>query len=951
MYEMIKQLVIFTLSIITVLQNCSSPPKTLVTKSSEMTKKLDLEMKLPVDPKITKKNLPNGIVYYIRKNFKPENRAELRLVVNAGSILEDDSQQGLAHFCEHMAFNGTQNFHKLELVDYLESIGMEFGPEINAYTSFDETVYMLQIPTDSMEILETAFQILEDWAHGVSFDDEEIEKERGVVIEEWRLRRGAETRMFDKQVPILFKGSKYAKRLPIGEKTVLDTFRYETLRRFYHDWYQPPNMAIIAVGDFEEEFIEKLIQKHFSKISTHKDAPEREYFKVPKHDETLFAIASDPEARYTTVGLYYKLPVKSEEQVKDYRENLIEMLYKRMFNERLSEITQSEDPPFIFAQSNTGRIVRTANVYMLNAVVRDNGIPRGLESLLLETKRVRQFGFIASELERAKAAALRDMEKAFTERDKVRSDRLAAEYIRNYLNAEPIPGIELEYELFEQFIPGISLEEVNALAQDWLQEQNRVVMISSPVKEGIEVPTEADLKNLLNIAEESFVEAYQEQVVIEKLLETTPSPGRVIQENRIEELNLTIWQLNNGIKVILKPTDFKNDEILFTAFSPGGSSLVADSLIVPAQTAAILISKSGIGSYDNIALEKYLADKVVSVSPYIDELNEGIRGSASPKDMETLFQLIHLFFKNPRVDSVAFASILAKYEGIYQNRQASPEAAYQDTINVTLTQYHPRYRPWTVETLKEMNLEKSLQIYKDRFMGADDFTFIFIGNFEISEMKTFVQTYLGSLPVFHRQESWQNVTYDYPRGIIEKSLKKGMEPKSNSTIVFTDPFQWSIENRLLMNALVEVLQIKLRERIRENLSGTYGVSVSGNYYRYPKERCRITISFGSDPERTANLNEEIFIQIDSLKSTGYTKVYLEKVKQQILRKHEINLKENKYWLNMLESRYFYNEDPRTILQLDEIVQHLTMQDIQQAANLYLNTNNYIKVVLYPENSE
>jgi zinc protease len=910
---------------------------------------LDLEMKLPVDPKITKEKMPNGIIYYIRGNFKPENRAELRLVVNAGSILEDDSQQGLAHFCEHMAFNGTENFHKLELVDYLESIGMEFGPDINAYTSFDETVYMLQIPTDSVEILHTAFQILEDWAHGITFDDEEIEKERGVIIEEWRLRRDAETRMFDKQVPILFKDSKYAKRLPIGEKTVLDTFRYETLRRFYHDWYQPLNMAIIAVGDFEKEFIERLIQKHFSRISARTDAPEREYFEVPEHQETLFAIASDPEARYTAVGLYHKVPVKSEEQVKDYRDNLVEMLYIRMFNERLDEITQFQDPPFIFAQSSTGRFVRTANVYMLNAVVRDNGIPRGMESLLLEAKRVREFGFISSELKRAKAAALRDMEKIFSERDKIRSDRLAAEYIRNYLNAEPIPGIELEYKLFKQLIPGISLKEVNALAQQWLQEKNRVVMISSPEKEGIVVPSEAALSNLLDAAEKCPVEPYQEQVAVEKLLETTPQPGTIARESRIEELDLTIYQLSNGVKVILKPTDFKNDEVLFTAFSPGGSSLVADSLIIPAETAATLISESGIGLYDNITLEKYLADKVVSISPYIDELSEGIKGSASPKDLETLFQLIYLYFTNPRADSVAFASTRAKYEGIYQNRQASPEAAYQDTVNVTLTQYHPRYKPWTVETLQEMNLKKSLQIYKDRFMSADDFTFIFVGNFVISEMKTFVQTYLGSLPVFDRQESWQDVTYDYPRGIIEKSLMKGMEPKSNSTIIFTGPFQWSIKNRLLMNALVEVLQIKLRERIREDLSGTYGVSVSANYYRYPKERCRITISFGSDPERTVKLNEEIFIQIDSLKSTGYSQVYQEKVKQQILRRHEINMKENKYWLNMLESRYFYNEDPRTILQFDDVVQQLTMQDIRQVANIYLDTDNYIKVILYPEN--
>jgi zinc protease len=464
---------------------CTVPGKKLNIPSDTVTPRDDLNRSLPIDRHIFKDTLDNGLVYMIRENNKPENRAELRLVVNAGSILESDLQQGLAHFCEHMAFNGTKNFRKNELVNYLESIGMRFGPDINAYTSFDETVYMLQVPTDSSEMIEKAFQVLQDWAVNISFKADEIEKERGVVVEEWRLGRGASARIRDQQFPILFFNSQYAERLPIGEKAVLDTFHHESLYRFYRTWYRPDLMAVVAVGDFQVDQIRRLIKDYFSTIPVTKNLPVRRVFDVPDHQETLFAIASDPEARFSRIGVYHKLPVKEEITVAAYRERLVEMLYNRMFNQRLSEISKQANPPFLYASSGKGRFVRSSEVYLLNAVVKENEIPQGLNALLMESKRIKQYGFTETELERNKTATLRMMKQALEEKDKTESGLFAAEYIRHFLVQEPIPGIEYEYKLYSELIPGISIQEINGLAETWITENSRVVMASYPEKEGV----------------------------------------------------------------------------------------------------------------------------------------------------------------------------------------------------------------------------------------------------------------------------------------------------------------------------------------------------------------------------------------------------------------------------------------------------------------------------------
>ena len=903
---------------------------------------------LPFAPQVTVGTLDNGLKYVLRVNQKPEQRAELRLVVNAGSVLEDEDQQGLAHLTEHMAFNGTEHFAKQELIDYLESIGMRFGPEVNAYTSFDETVYMLTVPTDSVKIVEQAFLILEDWARAIAFEDEEIEKERGVVIEEWRLGRDADTRMYDQHYPVIFRDSRYAVRLPIGQKAVLDTFHYDTVRRFYNDWYRPQLMAVIAVGDFDKEWMEGLIKQHFSGIASKENARQREFYTVPDHDEPLVSIASDPEATYSEVSLYVKQEVKDENLHSAYRELIISNLYNGMLNERLYELVVRPDAPFLDGYSAQGRLVRTKEAYLLGAVVRDNGVEVGLEAVLAEAERVARHGFTPSELERQKASYLRYMEQAYLERDKTESSQYAEEYIRHFIYDEPIPGIEYEYAMYQHYLPSIEVEEVNRLAREWLTDRNRVILVNLPEKEGIQIPTEESLLAIFNAVEGTIIEPYEDAVSTQPLVAEIPTPSQIVDEEVLEDLGMYAWELANGIRVLLKPTDFNNDEILFTAYSDGGTSLIRDEDYMSGRLAAVVVSEGGVGPFDQIELEKQLAGKVAWVSPYIAELQEGLSGYASPRDVETLFQLIYLYFAQPRQDSIAFNAYLEQLTGALENRSASPDVAFQDTVQVTLSQYHYRRRPWSMELLEEMDLATSYAFYQDRFADASDFTFAFVGNFDPDGIRELVQTYLGGLPTAGREESWKDVGIRPPQGVITKEVYKGLEPRSLTRITINGPFEWSRPDRYQLGSMADVLSIKLREVLREDMGGTYGVSVAASPVHYPEERYSFTISFGCDPARVEELTAVVFEQLDSLKTYGTTMKYLTKVKETQLREREVNLQDNEFWLSIIETYDYHGEALEDILNYDELVEGLTLESIQNTAQRYLDLDNYVQVTLYPE---
>ncbi|HEX6559723.1 MAG TPA: pitrilysin family protein, partial [Longimicrobiales bacterium] len=665
---------------------------------------------LPVDPNVTVGKLANGLTYYIRVNHKPEKRAELRLAVNAGSVLEDESQQGLAHVVEHMAFNGTEHFRKQELVNYLESIGMRFGADVNAFTSFDETVYMLTVPTDTGRALEQGVQILEDWAHRVSFDDGEIDKERGVVIEEWRLGQGADERMRARYFPVLFANSRYAERLPIGTKANLDHFKHDDLVRFYRTWYRPELMTVVAVGDFDKARVEQLIKQHFSTLSP--SAQPRPVYPVPDHDSMMIAIATDKEATMANVSVYNLLPVQSDQTVADYGRMLTGRLFTQMLNARFRELAQQPNPPFVGASAGQGSLIRSKEAFVLSAGTRDDGLMRGLEALLTEAARVQRFGFTATELDRARTNMLRGYEQAYAEREKSESADYAGEYVSAYLESLPIPGIAVEYELARQLLPQITLDMVNGLTGPWLADNNRVVVVQAPEKAGVQVPTAPQIRALFERVKSQPIVAYEDRVGGTSLVPTPPQPGAVVAESRDSATGVTRWTLSNGVRVLLKPTDFQNDQVVVRAYSPGGTSLVPDKDFVSAEFATAVVGMSGVGQFDAIQLNKALAGKAVRVFPYIDERREGFSGEASPKDLETMFQLIYLDATSPRRDPDAFLSLQTRLVAMLENQSADPESAFRDTLDVTLAQHHFRSRPLTVQVLREATLDRALAVYR-----------------------------------------------------------------------------------------------------------------------------------------------------------------------------------------------------------------------------------------------
>jgi zinc protease len=870
-------------------------------------------------------------------------------VVNAGSVLEKDSQRGYAHFVEHTAFNGTRNFAKNDLVQYLQSIGVRFGADLNAYTSFDETVYILPIPTDTARIVDQAFTILEDWAHGQVFDSAEVINERGIVHEEWRGRKGAGDRMAQQYFPIIFRNSLYADRLPIGTEQTIMGATAASLRPFYRDWYRPDLMAVVAVGDFNPAEIEAKIKKHFSGLRTPANAPKRPLVPIPGNQAPLIAIASDKEATSTSVGLYFKLPRDSGNTIGDYRRGLVEELYFAMFNSRLSEITQKPNAPFIGAGAGKGGFPgRVVDPFSLGAAVADGGVERGLEALLVEAKRVDQFGFLPSELERAKTNMLRGYERANAERDKSNSDEYAEEYVRAYLGGEAIPGIEYEYATVQSLLPGITLTDVNRLASGWITEDNRVVIVTAPQKDGVALPTEQSILAVFDRATRAPVVAYTEDVSGDALIESLRPAGRVVA-SKPRPAGVTEWTLSNGARVLIKPTDFRADQILFGAYSPGGVANVANADFMSAVVAPQIAGLSGIGTLNRIDLGKKLAGKAANVAPSFTETTEELRGSASPKDLETMMELVYLNFTGARFDSTAFEAFRANVTPFLANRGASPEATFGDTVQVTMAQYDFRSRPLTPATFAEVNGPKSVQFIRDRFANAGDFTFVFIGNVDTLALRPLAEKYLASLPNTGRVDTPRSTSKGPPTGVVQKTVRKGVEPKAMTVIAFTGACDYTPENRLAMRAMVDAFQLRLDETLREKLGGTYSPGVNGGCGRVPREEYQVRVQYQSAPDNVEMLSQAVFAIIDTLKTRGPSETDVAKVREQITRSREVEVKQNGYWLNNIMGREQAGEDIGGLeAAYDEMVKKIDAKTIQDAARQYLNTANYARFILLPE---
>jgi zinc protease len=904
---------------------------------------------LTLDPEVTREQLDNGLTYYLRPNKKPENRLSLMLAVRAGSVNEDDDQQGLAHFLEHMAFNGTKNFEKMEIVNYLESIGMQFGPDINAYTSFDETVYMLDLPTDDPEIVEQGFRILSEWAHNIVLDPEEIDKERGVIIEEWRSRRGAGSRILDKQYPLYFKGSKYAERLPIGLVEVIETAPPEAFQRFYDDWYRPELMSIIAVGDYDQAKMKQMIETHFAPIKPNPDGPKREFDEVPDHEETLFSIESDPEMTSTSVQVIYKTDAKHMKTEADYRSSLISGLYEGMLNNRLSELRLEADPPFNWGFISSYNMVPKKRFINQRASVREGQWERGLEALMVELKRAQTHGFTATELARQKENTMRGLEKAMNEVDKTESRNFSRSYVSHFLFDSPVIGTPKQMELAKRFLPTITLEELNEKGKKLFPTTNRVITYAAPEKEGLELPTQDDFLALIARVDALEVAPYEDDVKDAPLLEQKPSPGSVVAEKVHENPAVTEWTLSNGARVILYPTQHKNDEILFSAQSPGGTSLAPLEMQVPASTATWLTSESGLGVFDSIQLDKKLTGKIASVSASISGRNEGMSGSASPQDLETFFKLIYLNFTAPRMEEKAVSSVKARIENFLRNRLSNPMAYFYDQYSRTYYQNHPWLQAWDESTLEKFDGPASLSFYKERFANAGDFTFFFVGNFEPEGIKEYVETYLASLPALERVDTPIDRGVRPVKGQEEMVVYRGLEPKSQVQIQMYGPAEWTTEERYAADALRRVLSIRLREVLREDKGGVYGVRSGVSISEWPEVQWNTSVSFSCSPDNVDSLIADVFNVMKELRDEEISDENLQKVKELQLRGYEESVQRNGVWLSRLS--FIYEQDlplQRLVDYPERVEKWLNKALIQKAAKKFLDEENRFIAKLFPE---
>lgn len=907
----------------------------------------NLNALVPLDPDVRRGVLPNGLIYYIRANHKPEKRAELRLAVNAGSILESDEQRGLAHFVEHMAFNGTKNFPKQELVNYLERIGMRFGPDINAYTSFDETVYMLELPTDDPKIVDTGFNILRDWAGAVTFDDAAIQKERGVITEEWRLGRGAGQRIRDKQFPVIFHGSKYAERLPIGEKDIIQNAPADRIRQFYRDWYRPDLMAIVAVGDFDPAAVEKLIRDRFGSLPK-KSGPARVEFPVPDHTETLTSIVTDKEATGINVAVEFKRPPVKEETVGELRQSLVDGLYHLMMNQRLAELGREANPPYQMAYAGSGPLGRTKSAYRLFASVNDGGVERALTTLLTEATRVDKYGFAQTELDRAKTLYLRSIDRAYDERDKQESSRFASEYVDNFLEHDAVPGISYERDFFHQVVPGITLAEVNARANQWITDQDRVILVSGPEKPEAKIPDEQQVLAVFNAADKIAVTPWVDRVLNEPLVAQEPQPGKVVDEKKFADVGITQWKLSNGTVVYLKPTDFKNDEVLIHAYRNGGRSLAPDSMLWSAQLSAGMVSRMGAGKFDVTELGKALTGKVASASPYVADLFEGVQGSASPRDLETAFQLLYLRFTAPRRDEKAFESAMTNLRGQLEHQEASPQYWFAKKWTEVTTQNNPRRRLLTAAELKNVDLDQALSFYRDRFADATGFVFTIVGNFDPAAIRPMVEKYIGGLPAAGKSETFRNEHIETPDGVQKVKVEKGIEPRSTVRIMFHGKAKWSPDEDARLDTLADLLRIRLREELREDKGGVYGVSVGATTTKYPEEKYSFSISFATDPKRVDELVAAVFKEIDAVKANGPDDDHVNRVREQQKRSREVELKQNGYWANEIDYLTRYGLDFGEVKREGERIDAITRDSIRDTARKYLDEKQYVLGVLDPE---
>ena len=905
------------------------------------------EAVIPVDAKTIKKTLDNGFTYYIRQNKAQENKVELRLVINAGSILETEKQQGLGHFLEHMSFNGTESFPNAELIKTLEGMGVRFGKDLNAYTSFDETIYYLPIPSNKVSV---GLTVLKDWAMNLTLSEKEIERERGVVLEELRLGKKASTRIREKYLPVLLAGSLYPLRLPIGKEEVLQHFTSDELRNYYKKWHRPDLMAIMVIGDINPTEIEKEIIQKFGVYKMPENSEPRPVNPVPDHKETKVVVATDPEMSGCSVEISYKHKPQKTITQQDYVEHKIyHALYSSMINDRLKELQETETPPFSEAESGYSNYFREVDTYSSYARCTPSKILNAFHVLIVENERVKRYGFTNNELERAKKKLLSRYERWYNERGKTASDLFADEYQVNYLSGEPIPGIEYEYELVKKALPGIRTADLNSLVAFYMTDNNRVVVVTGPESPSVSYPDQKEFLTLLAQVGTEKIKPYREDKVVKELMSSKPKAGTIISERSIPETGLIEWKLSNGATVVFKKTDFKNNQVLFRATSNGGFSNYTAKDDMSALYATKIQDESGVNGINNTQLKRLMAGKDLSLTQSLVLYNESMSGKYGLKDSEAFFQLLYLYQTAPYFNKNAFKRLMNEEKTEYAKLLDDPSSYFNYQVEQLMNNGNPRRSRWPVkENLDQVDFNRAVAIYKARFGSAAGFTYVFVGNVDIDSIKPLVLTYIGGLPSNKKKQGYAEQNFTSLLGPATYTFKKGTEDKADVAIRFVKCAIWDKQKAYAYSAFVELLKTRLYESLRREMSGVYGVKVSGKVNQNHEPEASLSLSFGTNTASYEALYKRAILEVKRLMAAGPTNEELERVKEKMRVTLTTDIKENATWLLDIYYAYRYGDTVMTIEERKQTIEQLNSEKIKEAANEYIDPDKALKFILLPE---
>lgn len=909
---------------------------------------------LPVDKNVRIGQLDNGLTYYIRHNKLPENRAEFYIAQKVGSILEEPQQRGLAHFLEHMAFNGTKNFpgddKGLGVIPWCETVGIKFGTNLNAYTSIDETVYNISnAPIDRTGVLDSCLLILHDWSNYILLKDDEIDKERGVIREEWRSRNSGMLRVYTDLLPTIYQSDKYADCMPIGSIDVINNFPYKDIRDYYHKWYRPDLQGIVIVGDIDVDTVEAKLKAVFADVQKPVNPAERTYYPVTDNKEPIVAIGTDKEVDDPSIEIYFKqdaTPDSEKNNVGYLASQYMTSMISSMLNARLSELVQSANPPFTRASSYYSDffVAKTKEAFALSASSKADGIETALKTLLQEAERARRFGFTESEYARARANYLQNLESAYNEREKTKHGSYVREYVQNFLNGEPIPGIEAEYAMMNQLAPNIPLQAMNMVMQQLVPDSNQVVIIAGPAKEGLKYPTKEEVINLLKGMKDLDLQAYVDKVSDEPLMKEAPKGGKIISEKEGDIYGSTKLVLSNGVTVYVKKTDFKADEIRMKGTSLGGKSIFPDKDALNFAVMDNVIAVGGLGNFSQVDLTKVLAGKKVSVNAGLGATTENIFGTCSPKDFETMMQLTYLTFTAPRKDAEAFESFKNRMKAQLESAQANPLSSINDSLQKAMYNNHPRVVMMKPEMVDQIDYDRILEMYNDRFKDASDFTFYFVGNIDLETAKPLIAEYLGALPAINRKETFKDTKMSIRKGVYKNEYAKEQQtPTATIVFLYSGKAPYTLKNDILLSFATQVLDMVYTEEVREKEGGTYGVNCFGDLQKYPKEQLLLQIVFQTDPAKKDKLAGIVVDELKKLAAEGPSDVHLQKVKEYMLKKYADNQKENGYWMNNLNDYFYYGMDMTE--GYTDIVNSITAKDIQKFVSDLLKQGNEIEVTM------